>query len=462
MIAFEFNAIAQSSAARLIDCLLEGTAVALLAGTIARFGRRQDSRTRFAVWFAALMMVATIPLLRGFTHGIAASATHAELTLPGYLALYLFAAWALIATIALSRVLVGVFRMRALRHRAEAVALDTLHPDLLQTLQRKGTRSVALCVSDEVKVPAALGLYRPAVVIPRWLRHELSVDELNQILLHELAHLRRWDDWTNLAQQIVKAVFFFHPAVWWIEKKISIEREMACDDVVIAETNSPRAYAECLVHLAEKSFAQRSLALAQAALGHVRQTSRRLARILDGHRPQDTPWGWRVALSSTIVFAIACGIGVSRVPNLVSFSDAAGANSTLAAADSAGSEVSNHASMLHAVPASFRTPLHTSLDAQGKTQKSLVVPAKQILKSSAPHATQAVQRKSVKADHSAGLIHLASLRSEPVVSTETVLVVFQGRPSADSDQLVYSVQMWRLTVFHAAADQSANKIPRKI
>ncbi len=114
---------------------------------------------------------------------------------------------------------------------------------------------------------------------------ELSPDELNQILLHELAHLRRWDDWTNLAQKIVKALFFFHPAVWWIEKQVSLEREMACDDAVLAETASPRAYAECLAHLAEKTLIQRSLALAQAALGKIRQTSLRVAQILDANRP---------------------------------------------------------------------------------------------------------------------------------------------------------------------------------
>ena len=122
-----------------------------------------------------------------------------------------------------------------------------------------------------------IGFVNPAVVIPRWLLQELSPSELQQILLHELAHLQRWDDWTNLAQKILKALLFFHPAAWWIEKQLSLEREMACDDAVVAETANPRAYAECLTHLAEKSFVRRSLALAQAALGRIRQTSLRVA-----------------------------------------------------------------------------------------------------------------------------------------------------------------------------------------
>ena len=110
-------------------------------------------------------------------------------------------------------------------------------------------------------------------MIPDWALIELSSSELNQVVLHELAHLRRWDDWTNLAQQIIRALLFFHPAVWWIGKKAELEREMACDDAVLAETESPRAYAECLAHLAERSFVQRSLALAQAAIGRFHQTA---------------------------------------------------------------------------------------------------------------------------------------------------------------------------------------------
>ena len=151
-------------------------------------------------------------------------------------------------------------------------------------------------------MPTAIGLMKPALSIPGWVMQELSADELNQIVLHELAHLRRWDDWTNLAQKIVKALFFFHPAVWWIEQKVSLEREMACDDAVIAETESPRAYAECLAHLAEKTLIQRGVALAQAALGRIRQTSLRVAQILDGNR-RATGRAWKPAVALVAGFA---------------------------------------------------------------------------------------------------------------------------------------------------------------
>ena len=95
-------------------------------------------------------------------------------------------------------------------------------------------------VSDDVRVPTALGFFRPAVVLPSWTLRDLSPDELKVIVLHELAHLRRWDDWTNLAQKFVKAIFFFHPAVWWIDSRLALEREIACDDMVLEQTANAR------------------------------------------------------------------------------------------------------------------------------------------------------------------------------------------------------------------------------
>ena len=154
---------------------------------------------------------------------------------------------------------------------------------------------------------------------------ELSTLELNAILLHELAHLRRRDDWTNLVQKIVGALLFFHPAVWWIEKKLALEREMACDDMVLAETKttSPRAYAECLVALAEKSFLRRGVALAQAAVDRLRQVSLRVTRILDVNRPRATRV-WSPAPVLVGGASLVCLMALSHAPTrLVSFESGA-------------------------------------------------------------------------------------------------------------------------------------------
>ena len=179
-------------------------------------------------------------------------------------------------------------------------------------------RRVTLCSSEAVRVPAAIGYFRPIVVFPAWALQEIPAVELEAILLHELAHLRRWDDWTNLAQKIVKAVFFFHPAVWFIEGRLTLEREMACDDAVLAANFSPRSYAESLIGLAEKSFLRRGVELAQAAVSHtssVESTHRR-----DSAQGPRGKWPRvETCLSLMAVAGIIRMYGVSRGPHLVTF-----------------------------------------------------------------------------------------------------------------------------------------------
>jgi hypothetical protein len=154
---------------------------------------------------------------------------------------------------------------------------------------------------------------------------------LQAVLRHELAHLKRRDHWTNLLQKMMRAVFFFHPAVWWVDKRLSLEREMACDDLVVAETADPRAYAACLLRLAEQSLFRRGLAMAQAAVHGLRQASARVVRILDGDRPGATGVS-RPALSAVAGMVLVAVAVSSRVPRLLSFADAPAA-STVATAE---------------------------------------------------------------------------------------------------------------------------------
>ena len=223
------------------------------------------------------------------------------------------------AAAGLIRVAVGFWHLRQLRKTCVRIDSASLDPLLRKTLQEfDSPRSVAVCVSDSLRVPTAIGFVSPLVVIPAWAMQELSPTELNTILLHELAHLRRWDDWTNLVQKVLGALLFFHPAVWWIEKKLALEREMACDDLVLARTESPRAYAECLVSLAEKSLLRRGLALAQAAVGRMRHMSLRVAQILDEKRPGATRV-WRPAPALLAGISLAVVMIFSGAPRLVSF-----------------------------------------------------------------------------------------------------------------------------------------------
>ncbi len=194
-------------------------------------------------------------------------------------------------------------------------------PDLpRQTLvEFQRHRRVSLCVSDRVSVPTAVGLFRPAVVLPPWTLTELSASDLNSVLVHELAHLRRRDDWTNLLQKLVRAVFFFHPAVWWIENRLSLEREMACDEHVLAHTENPRAYAACLVSLAEKGFLHRAVVLAQGAVHRVQECSTRVRQILAGGHPR-TAGASPIALVSAASGSLFLMATLAQAPNLIAFS----------------------------------------------------------------------------------------------------------------------------------------------
>lgn len=308
---------AEVLAGRLLNGLPGGVAIALAAWMVLRLVGRKNSSTRFAVWFAALVAIGISPLLGG----VAASGVGRApaLTVPGSWAAALLSVWAVIGVLGLARVAIGLHGLSQLRKRHEAAMV----PEMLHVVRDFGvSRKVTTAVSDEVRVPTAIGFWRPMVLLPAWAVKELSPDELKAILIHELAHLKRYDDVTNLAQKVIRALFFFNPAVLWLENRLSLEREMACDDAVLAKMENPRAYAECLVALAERSFVRRGVALAQAAVSRMRQTSRRVAQILSGER-SEAARVWKPALAMAMVFAGGCALTVSRAPELVGFQDAA-------------------------------------------------------------------------------------------------------------------------------------------
>ena len=323
--AFNLQSLAQISSERILNCAVEGLGIAVLAWILLQLiGRtvgRQNSGTRFAVWFSALLGIAALPLFGKLASSGSELARQPEITMPASWALYIFAGWALVAAAGLVRVGAGFWHLHRLRKTCVPIEVATLDPLLQKTLKEfSSPRLVAVCVSDQLRVPTAIGFVRPLVVLPSWTMQELSATELDAILLHELAHLRRWDDWTNLIQKVLGALFFFHPAVWWIEKNLALEREMACDDLVLAQTASPRVYAECLVSLAEKSLLRRGLTLAQAAVNRMRQVSLRVSQILDVNRPSATRV-WRPAPVLLTGVSVVCLMVFSNTPRLVSFQD---------------------------------------------------------------------------------------------------------------------------------------------
>ena len=107
-------------------------------------------------------------------------------------------------------------------------------------------RAVALLESARVEVPMVVGWLRPAILVPVAALSGLTALELEAILAHELAHIRRHDYLVNLLQCVVEALMFYHPATWWISRVIRREREHCCDDMAVAACRDRLVYARAL------------------------------------------------------------------------------------------------------------------------------------------------------------------------------------------------------------------------
>lgn len=115
-------------------------------------------------------------------------------------------------------------------------------------------RRVAVAVCERVAAPVLVGVVRPLILLPPSALSGWSPDEIEMVLLHELAHVRRWDNLVNLVQRFVEAALFFQPAVWLVSGWVRREREACCDAVVVGATQRPREYAELLVEMAARMF----------------------------------------------------------------------------------------------------------------------------------------------------------------------------------------------------------------
>jgi beta-lactamase regulating signal transducer with metallopeptidase domain len=465
MTLLHLQALAQIFAERQLNAAAAGILLAVLVAALLRITGRLNSGTRFAIWFSALLAISVIPFL-SFIHSSPTppiANAHREIVLNASWASYLFAAWGVIASLLLIRLGVGFWRMRAIRRNCAEVDVNRFDPAIAGILGAFAPRrQVRLCTSDELAVPAALGLFRPAIVFPAALLPQLSAHEIEMIVRHELAHLNRWDDWTNLAQKIVKAVFFFHPAVWWIENRLTLEREMACDDIVLTQTASPKAYASSLISFAEKLHSARGLALAQALVSRMHQMSLRVAQILDDKRPSRNGL-WKPALfASAGLLAMVFG-AAPYMPRLVAFENpgngvhATQANAQLARrasgvafGDSAVQPVTQQQDFSpqpRAIAASFHsTTVHSFKARQAKAQLKTPVEAR------------------VKASHKANqvpspmVMRASAVQEEPAAPKFYVLRTTEYEVSSPTGQSIWTLCIWKVDANNPADRQLESAI----
>ena len=208
-----------------------------------------------------------------------------ELTPPAmYWQALFFAAWGVISGLLIMQLLLsGILVLHLKRTSAQA-------PAYVEKLVRRWSsqsrfsRAVRIGVSKGVKSAVAVGYIHPMILLPSAIFDVLSEEEIEQVILHEMAHIQRHDDWTILFQRVFHALFFFHPATWILSQQMEKDREMACDDWVVSLSQKPKVYASCLAKLASLHVRRTSYVTTPSATSGKKQLFERVESILNTKR----------------------------------------------------------------------------------------------------------------------------------------------------------------------------------
>lgn len=196
----------------------------------------------------------------------------------------LFGAWLLISVFLIGRVISSYRYIKRVKQTCVPIESHCVAPLRKWAGVQADSRSARIALTSEIRMPMAIGLRAPLVALPEQLSSGLPEDELDQVILHELGHIQRWDDWANLIQKLIEALLFFNPAVLWLSRRLCLEREIACDDLVISRTGKARSYAFCLTRLASMTRSPIRPTVAPGALTGPKQLSRRIEMLLNKQR----------------------------------------------------------------------------------------------------------------------------------------------------------------------------------
>lgn len=156
----------------------------------------------------------------------------------------------------------GLVLIEQLRRKESIPVGETLLKKCLELQRRLGLdRVIRYCECHRLEAPAVIGWFRPVVLLPVTALTGLTEDQLSAVVAHELAHIKRFDSFVNLFQVAVETLLFYHPAIWWVSKRIRMERENCCDDAAIQVSGDAVQYARALTAMAERRVAP-SLAMA--------------------------------------------------------------------------------------------------------------------------------------------------------------------------------------------------------
>ncbi len=253
----------------LLHFLWQGTALAALAAIL--MGLCRSATTRYAMAVGALALMLAAPVLTFFfllpssspipatSSPLADTPRHADgvvsETVPRVSATslsldalpWLVEAW-LFGVAFFSLRSAGGFLVLERERRRQSTPPSARVLEMCRTLQHKLRleRTIRYCECKWMQAPAVIGWFRPIVLLPATALTGLSEEQLQSVIAHELAHIRRLDPFVNLFQIVVETLLFYHPAVWWLNRRIRAEREHCCDDVAVSLCHNPVEYARAL------------------------------------------------------------------------------------------------------------------------------------------------------------------------------------------------------------------------
>jgi Zn-dependent protease with chaperone function len=305
-----------------VSGLWQGIVLAAGVAVCLRLVPRTTAAVRFAIWTAVFAVLAVLPLLHAYTlrSGGGMPGHGAVVQLDVRWSFAIAALWLAVSLVRAVKLAMSAVRLRGIWKRAVPVeGCDAV-------LKAVGYRGVELCTSKDVDRPSVIGFLSPRILIPEELFARLTTEEFGQIVLHEVGHLRRADDWINLLQKLSLVLVPLNPVLMWIERRLCLERELACDDDVLRLTKAPKAYATCLTNLAEHRLGQRlgwrAAALSLGAWERKSELGRRVHSILLGGKRMGTAQA-RVLMSVLVLGLLGGSAELARCPQLVSFSRAA-------------------------------------------------------------------------------------------------------------------------------------------
>ncbi|MHA4811062.1 M56 family metallopeptidase [Flavitalea flava] len=251
----------------LIHSLWQGLVLALLTGLIMVSTKNISASLRYHILTGVLFLFVALVIYTlvieldtddwNRSQPVAASGSHNYLiallfnTIQRHV-LFFVAGWFTLVLIKALRLIVGLYTIKRLQ-KVKTYPITHFWEERIQnlaeTMKIKGP--VRLFESGIAKVPLLIGYLKPVILVPIGMINSLDPEQVEAILLHELAHIARKDYLVNLIQKIIESLLFFNPAVIWISRLIRSERENCCDDIVVAQTHNQVGYMRALIGFEE-------------------------------------------------------------------------------------------------------------------------------------------------------------------------------------------------------------------